>query len=188
MSIPYNPQLNWSTYCSNPQWHEQLPATHVKNEVQKENIKQVAINEVFEKTVADPIKDGVQFVRDAARLVLKVPIRSIITPIFLSRNWKEYERAKINAKLTGYSFVQWASCPAKFLVALTALATVQVSAEKTQWLIEMNNEFVAYLDGRASQLEALKEVGRIHSSNQAEYAQYKNWLYSIQPKYCRQVS
>lgn len=67
------------------------------------------------------------------------------------------ERAKVNVKLTGYAFVQLVSVPGKFIVALAALSAGPFSNEKAQWLLDKSVNWTIHLDGRASQLEALKE-------------------------------
>ncbi|GAB4230981.1 MAG: hypothetical protein Tsb0021_09190 [Chlamydiales bacterium] len=182
MSIPFNDHLKWDVYTSNPNWHGSLSAPAPS--IDQEDVVRQAVQTLFVQTFKQTGVRGVQFVRDAARLVLKVPIRSALTPIVLPKNWKQRERAKINAKLAGYSFVQLVSVPAKFLVALTALAAAAISYEKAKWLLDHSEYCTAYLDGRASQLEALKEEGRKYASNKEEYNNYKNWLYSINPLLC----
>lgn len=178
MSIPFNDNLIWDTYQSNPDWHKDQPDPAPTSLIDRENQIRLTVNEVFRQTISR----GVQFIRDAARLVLKVPIRAILTPIVLPKNWKERERAKINAKLTGYSLAQLVSVPVKFIVALTALVT---SSERVRSLFDKCENFTTHLDGRAAQLEALKEVGRVNASTQDEYNLYKIWLYSIDSKVCR---
>jgi hypothetical protein len=124
--------------------------------------------------------------------VLKVPIRAIMTPIVLPKNWKERERSKINAKLTGYSFVQLLLVPVKFLVAIAAISASAISCKRAeQWLLDKSEGWTTYtthLDGRASQLEALKEEGIKKSNTREEYAQYREWLYNIDSKLCRKLS
>ena len=142
------------------------------------------MNELSTQVFEQPFTRGVQLLRDGARLVLKVPIRALWTPIILEKNWKELERAKINAKLTGYAFVQLACVPAKFVVALVALITSPISSSQTASLLNMSKHWTAHLDGRASQLEALKEVGRKYAANPDEYNKYRDWLYQINPELC----
>ncbi len=185
MSIPFNDNLCWDTYHSNPHWHKSMSASAPS--IDRENQMKRAVNEVFVQTFKQPLVRSVQFIRDAARLVLKVPIRSIWTPIVLPKNWKQLERAKINTKLTAYSFVQLVSVPAKFLVALAALATSAISWRGAQWLLDKSVRWTLHLDGRASQLEALKEVGGSNASNRHQYNLYKDWLYTINPKLCRKA-
>jgi hypothetical protein len=177
MSIPYNDALSWNSYQTTPDWYKNQPAAPPSSEAP---VKRAA-NELF----AQPVVRGVQFIRDAARLVLKVPIRALKTPIILEKNWKELERAKVNAKLTGYSFVQLVTAIVKIPVALAALATAVISPDKATWLLDQSARFTAYLDGRASQLEALKEEGAKREGNREEYNNYKSWLYGIDPKLCR---
>ncbi len=184
MSIPFNDNLSWNSYNSNPDWHQNQPVTPppVSHTIQQKN---QVIHQVGKQIFKQPFTRGWQFTRDAARLLLKVPIRSIWTPIVLPKNWKQRERTKINAKLAGYAFVQLASVPPKFVVALTALITLRFSLKKAQQLLDKSARVTAYLDGRASQLEALKEVGQVNASSREEYASYKAWLYTINPKLCR---
>ncbi|MFI0435661.1 MAG: hypothetical protein ACH350_08070 [Parachlamydiaceae bacterium] len=181
MSIPFNDNLSWSVYQSNPQWHENQP---VVTRDQCGGMR--ALQDIASQGVKEPVIRGVQCLRDAARLVLKVPIRSLLKPIWLEKNWKEYERAKINAKLVGYSFVQLLSVPPKFLVAIAALMTSVISSSKSQQLLDKSEYWTAHLDGRAAQLEALKEVGRPHAGSREEYLAYKEWLYGIEPRLCTQ--
>ena len=185
MSIPYNDNLSLNIYQSNPHWHQDLPVYSSKNEKQT---KKRAADELFAHTFKQPAVRGVQFLRDIARLVLKVPVRAIATPVFLEKNWQERERAIVNTKLTGYAFVQLASMPAKFTVAFIALITSQLSQDKAQWLLDTSEEWTKHLDGRASQLEALKEEGAKKAENRDEFEEYRNWLYSIDPKLCVKFS
>ena len=191
MSIPFNDNLQWSVYQENPTWHKsQSEPAPARAEAIKalrgcESQMRRAVNEVFIQTFQQSFIRSFQCIRDTARLVLKVPVRAIWTPIVLPKNWKMCERSKINAKLTGYSFVQLVSVPAKFLVALAAIATSAISSKKAQWLLDKSEDWTSHLDGRASQLEALKEVGTVNASNRGEYKLYKVWLYSIDSKLCR---
>lgn len=186
MSIPYNDNLQWNVYQTNPDWDKQLPvpAPAALDHRRRVQLKR-ALTELASQTFKQPIVRGVQFIRDTARLVLKVPIRAIKTPIVLSKNWKERERCKINANLTGYSFVHLVSVPAKFLVALAAILTSAISSKGGQWLLDKSDSYTARLDGRASQLEALKEMGIKNANDRNEFNQYKDWLYKIDPKLCR---
>lgn len=184
MSIPYNGNLCLSTYHSNPNWYQNLQAPSLKNENQVRR----AVGELFANGFKQPVMRSVQFIRDAARLMLKVPIRAIAKPIFLKKNWQERERATVNAKLTGYAFVQLASVPAKFIIALIALATSAFSQERSKWHLDTSEEWTAYLDGRASQSEALKEEGAKKAQSRHEFDQYRTWLYNIDPKLCRKMS
>lgn len=185
MSIPFNSNLGWENYKSNPDWHPSLP-TAKPEPIDSSPLKRT-VHALFVQTIKESVARTIQFVRDAVRLVLKVPIRAIRTPIILSKNWKELERAKVNVKLTGYAFVQLLSVPAKFLVALAALATLVVSAKQAQKLLTASDKWTAHLDGRAAQLEALKEEGRVCAQDPTEYKAYKAWLYSIDPILCRGV-
>ncbi len=183
MSIPYNDNLKWDAYQSKSEWYKGLPEWTPSTDHESQLIR--AANELFAQTFKQPVVRGVQCIRDAARLVLKVPIRSMLTPVWKSENWKQRERAKINAKLAGYSLVQLVSVPAKFLVALAALATSAISYQKAKRLLDKSERWTAHLDGRASQLEALKEEGRLNAKTREEYNAYKQRLYNIDPKLCR---
>lgn len=176
MAIPYHDNLQWGKHLEALTWHSELPADG--SQVRR------AANDLFAQTVKQPVVRSVQFVRDAARVVLKVPIRSLYTPIILPKNWKQRERATINVKLAGYSFVQLLSVPAKFLVALTALALSALSAKGAEYLLGKSQRWTTHLDGRAAQLEALKEEGRKHASTREEYEVYRTWLYGIDPQLC----
>ena len=184
MSIPYNNNLSLPVYQTNPNWHQnlQVPSFTSENETER------AVDELFTHTFEQPVVRGIQFIRDTARLVLKVPIRAIATPIFLEKNWRERERAIVNAKLTGYSFVQLASVPVKFTVVLIALATSAISQDRAKYFLDKNEEWTAYLDGCASQLEALKEEGAKQKLSRLEFDRYKNWLSEIDPKLCRRTN
>lgn len=186
MSIPFNDRLSWENYLQESACTSSYSVRPVQTPSGDSAQQLIRVtHELFVNTVKQTFVRGVQFVRDALRLVLKVPVRSVLTPIWRSVNWKERERAKINAKLTGYAFVQLASVPVKFVVALAALATLAISLQKSQYLLCVSQQWTAHLDGRASQLEALKEVGRAHANTPEEYNQYKNWLYSFESIDCR---
>lgn len=183
MSIPYNNCLRLDQYLSNPDWYEDLQDLSMKEESQTER----AAGELFANAFEQPIVRTIQLVRDTLRLILKVPIRALATPIFLEKNWQERERAKVNAKLTGYAFVQLLSVPVKFLCALIALGISIVFLEKAKWLLDKSEEWTAHIDGRMSQLEALKEEGAKKCQSREEFNAYRDWLYGIDPKLCRQV-
>lgn len=182
MSIPYNDSIKWGAQESDP-----FIDTRVKEAplVTREDLFNRAVKEISVRSLSQLVTRGFQFGRDALRLVLKVPVRAVKTPFIFEKYWKQKENAKINAKLTGYSFVQLLSVPVKFMVALTALATLSGSAKKSQWLLDKSDDCTAYLDGRASQLEALKEEGLKEAKDNKEYESYKNWLYRIPPRLCR---
>lgn len=185
MSIPHNDNLKWAVYASTPDWHKSSTETAPENLTEVEFKVQRAVNELFAQGLKQPVVRGIQFIRDTLRLVLKVPFRATLTPIWLEKNWKERQRSLINAKLTGYAFVQLLSVPAKFLVAIAAILTSAISQKNAQWLLDQSDSYTAHLDGRASQLEALKEEGIKNAPTRIEYKQYKTWLYQIDPKLCR---
>ncbi len=185
MSIPYNDNLKWAIYNTNPDWHKSLEQEQEILNDQKNSTS--AVSELFTQTFKQSYERGFQFIRDLARLGLKVPIRAIKTPIVFPKNWKERERCKINAKLTGYSCVHLLSVPVKFLVAIAAILTSAVSHKGGQWLLDKSARWTIYLDGRASQLEALKEEGIKNANSPEMFNQYKNWLYEINAKNCRKL-
>lgn len=185
MSIPYNDNLQWSTYISNSNWHKNSLETSIAPLPDYNSLSQRAATEVLAQTPKEAVVRGIQFIRDSARLVLKVPIRSIWTPIILPKNWRELERTKINVKLTGYSLIQFTSVPVKSVTALAALVVSVVSKDGANWLLNQIENWTAHLDGRASQLEALKEVGAKRAPERNQYDAYKQWLYTIDPKLCR---
>lgn len=184
MSIPYSDNLQWSTYTSHPNWHQTSFEAITAPSVDSNSIAKRAATEILAQIFKESVIRGIQFIRDGARLVLKVPIRSVWTPIILSKNWKEFERTKINVKLTGYSLVQLISVPFKSVTALAALIVSVVSKNKANWLLHKSESWTTHLDGRASQLEALKEVGGKEASDRNQYDAYKQWLYQIDPKLC----
>lgn len=186
MAVPYNNCISIEAFQQSLKENQSFSSQPTIVEGTQEKLKEIAVKEFFLQTFIQPLSRGVQFLRDAARLVLKVPIRSIWTPIILPKNWKQRERAKINTKLTGYAFIQLIAIPAKILISLTAIVTEIVFWKTaTQWLLNKSRYYTAYLDGRTSQLEALKEEGVKKSLNKKEYNNYKNWLYNFDPLMCR---
>lgn len=184
MSIPYHDYLSLNTYRSNPCWYKSLTAQESNNNTSP--AKQ-AVTEVLTTAFKEPIVRGVQLIRDMARLIFKVPIRAIRTPVILEKNWRERERAGVNAKLAGYAIIQLFSLPGKFIVALAALAASSLSENHTKSLLGLNKKWTAYFDGRASQLEALKEEGAKQAQDKKEFNEYKAWLYGIDPQFCRNI-
>lgn len=124
---------------------------------------------------------SVQFVRDAARLVLKTPPRLIATLFEQIEVERQVERSRINAALTGYTLVQMISVPAKVLAALSALAVSPFSAKKARWIQDISANWTKSIDGQRSKLEALKEEGLKHATRMEEYAAYKQWVKKINP-------
>lgn len=185
MSIPYNDKLQWSTYTSDPNWYKNQFEAATAPSVNSRSIAKRAATEVLTQLFKQSVVRGIQFIRDGARLVLKVPIRAVWTPIILPKNWRELERTKINVKLTGYSLVQLVSVPVKSVIALAALIVSAVSKNRAKWLLNKSEGWTSHLDGRASQLEALKEVGAKKAPDRNQYDAYKQWLYGVDPKLCR---
>ncbi|MDR3625066.1 MAG: hypothetical protein P4L16_08025 [Chlamydiales bacterium] len=184
MSIPYNDNLQWHTYASNSNWYKNQPEVITALLMDFSDVTKRAATEALAQIFKESVLRSIQFIRDGARLVLKVPIRSVWTPIILSKNWREFERTKINVKLTGYSAVQWIFVPFKSVTALAALVVSVVSKDGANWLLNKSESWTVYLDGRAAQLEALKEVGAKRAPDRNQYDAYKQWLYDIDPKLC----
>lgn len=199
MSLPYaKNQLNLDNYLSNttPVWPEKVASD-------TDNLVKRVANEFFAQTFKQPFVRSIQFIRDSARLILKVPIRTLITePFFKKQNWGSRERAKINAKLVGYSFIQMISVPVKILIAILAIFTLAIGwTSATKMLLDKSDSYSKYLDGRASQLEALKMEGckknekyfkklTRHNKEKSKltfkiFCDYKNWLYQFNPILCR---
>lgn len=182
MSIPYNDYLSVSNFSAAVPMPA-VPAPAVQSEISQ---TRRAVNELATQTFKQPLVRGVQFVRDALRVVLKVPVRAVFTdPVYFPSNWKGREHALINLKLAGYSFVQLLSVAPKFMVAIAAILTSAISKKKAEWLLDKSNAITAFLDGRASQLEALKEQGLKNINVRSDYDAYKAWVYKIDPALCR---
>lgn len=186
MSIPYNEILSIKNYRSDATYAclNDLPPTEQNLEDPATRAKGM----LYSLTFKGPAR-SVQFVRDALRLILKVPVRSfILKPIFFEKNWQERERATVNLKLVGYSFIQLVAMPVKFVVALVALGIAKRNPEKAQEMLNECDIWTRHHDGRASQLEALKEEGAKSANDRAEFEAYRNWLYGIRPEFCRKLS
>lgn len=186
MSIPFHPGLNWANFTAHRYdaklvWEPQAPAA-------APTAQRAAVNELATQIFKQSIVRGVQLIRDSLRLVLKVPARAAWHAIWRPGNWSERERAKINVKLVGYSLAQFVFIFPKMLVAVGALATSAASQEKAKWLLSKSADWTAHFDGRASQLEALKEVGRKFANNKEEYLAFKTWVYTFDAKLCRMPS
>lgn len=180
MSIPYNESISLYHFKCGVNVND----FHGKWTDKKKTAKGELISNAFQQ----PVVRTVQFIRDTARLILKVPVRAIANPIFLEKNWRERERAKVNVKLTGYAFVQMVSVPVKFMVALVALGITPFSKTSAEKLINKSAAWTAHLDGCASRLEALKEEGAKGAKNRNEYNGYKDWLYNIDAKLFRKMA
>jgi len=188
MAISYNQMLSRSNHEMCPHWYVDVLALAPEPSSDRKSQAKRAANELAVQIFQQLPARVVQFVRDGLRSILKVPFRSLCTPIFLSKNWAELERSKVNTKLTGYSFVQLLFVPVKFCVALAALATSAISWKKAQSMLDWNTKWTAHFDGCASRLEALKEEGCKtfgKEGKQNEYNLYKVWLYNIPAELCR---
>jgi hypothetical protein len=188
MSIPYSDNIRWNSYTNTPNWYTKVPVPTQNMMPENKNSVQQIVHKIFIDTFKELYTRGVQCLRDSARLILKEPIRSVWTPIILSKNWKQRERVVVNAQLVGCSFVQLVYVPTKALMAIAALATLTVSREKALQLLDISESWSANLDGCASRLEALKTEGRGNAQNQEAYHEYKEWLFKIDAKLCRKES
>lgn len=196
MSIPYNHYaISWDNYELSSGFSAMFRAINRESNFTSERTlrkdsyhlsthlnKVVSI--IFIETIRDLVLRTVQFIRDSARVVLKVPIRVITTPSIVTHNWKERERTIINMKLPLYSFAQVLLVGVKFATALLSIPISVLSPKYGRSLLNQCQEQVLTLDGRAAQLEALKEEGRVHAKNPQEFANYKAWLYQFDPKEC----
>lgn len=179
MAIPYNSYyLRLSTSLSDPYWCQNVRAPLEKSEDQTSR----ALEELSMCTYKRPYRTE-QLGRDVARLVFKVPYRLFVN----EKNWQEFERSKVNVGLTFYSCTQWLSVPVKFMVAIIALATSPFSQDRAKWLLDRSEAWTSYMDGRASQLEALKEEGAKKAQTRQEFDEYRAWLYHIDPRLCRSM-
>ncbi|MCE5295199.1 MAG: hypothetical protein LLF94_11390 [Chlamydiales bacterium] len=169
MATPYADNLKWNVYQTNPDWHQKMAKPVPKP---SDRPVEQAVREVFTQAFKEPVVQGVQFVRDLARLVIKVPIRLI-----RSQSWQAKENAVINAKLAGYSLVRFAFVPVKLIFTISALFTSTFDKRA--------HDVTTVLNGRASQLEALKEEGLKNATSKLEYLYYKSWVYTINPELCR---
>lgn len=184
MAIPFNPQLAWESYLQLKESSLDAPEV-VLSSIEWTVEHDEVMKFLFVQTVKEPVVRTVQFVRDLARLVLKVPYRSVKTPVWLKKNWKERRRAEMNVQLVGCAFVQMFSTLPKIPVAMTAVVLLPVSKRKAKWVRDQSEKWTAYFDGCAAQFEALKSVGRVYAKTPEEYKEYKQWLYKITPKACR---
>jgi hypothetical protein len=161
MAIPYNSDISIENYRSGyiPTASERTPSFKTES----------AIRQIFIR--------GEQCIRDAARMVLKEPIRCVWTPIVLPKNWKRREHLKINAQLAAISFTQLVAVSVKPVVVLIDYVFQKSISEKIE-------SCTTYLDGRAAQLEALKEEGCSKANTWEEYQNYQKWLFQIDPALC----
>lgn len=180
MAIPYNDNLSLQMFYQNPNWYEKIETLPL---TVNQSIFKQTIAEVLNLSYRPPFR-SVQFLKDLARLIFKVPIRAIATPVFLKQNWKERKRALVNVKLPCYALAQLALMPVKFLFALMALGISGPFPKKARWILEKSKQWTVWLDGRSSQLEALKEEGIKKTKNRQEYYNYFTWLYKIEPSFC----
>jgi hypothetical protein len=177
MAIPYNPQIGFISFCSSAPIDDPVPHKRIKN---VSGYAKEAIAQIFK----DSIVRTIQCVRDTARLCLKVPIRALYTPIFLSKNWRERERTKINCQLAAYSAFHLVCVPAKTVLALAALVSAVFSKREAHYFLKKSRSLTTYLDGGAARLEALKEEGAKKAPSQRDYHEYKLWLYNIPRDRC----
>ena len=139
MATPYADNLKWAVYQTNPNWHLNM-AKFIPKPIKRP--AEQAVYEVFIQTFKEPIVQGVQFVRDLARLVIKVPIRLI-----RSRDWQVCENAAINAKLAGYSFVRFAFVPVKLILAISAIFASSVAKSSGRFILDTSAHASTMLNG-----------------------------------------
>ena len=104
MAIPYNKCLDWGKQGDKVSISGQYK-TPAYEDSSKGQLKR-AVHALFIETVTQLGVRSLQFTRDLARLILKVPIRSVITPIILPKNWPERRRVVLNIQLTGNSLLR----------------------------------------------------------------------------------
>lgn len=188
MSVPYVSEvIGWNAYLSEVENGFSTNEIFVKEaafESTKEGQAKRAVTDVFHQAIYESLKRSVLFVRHGLRTVLKTPIR-LIKATGKETLWWQKERASINAKLALYSFVQMISVPAKFLVALAALAISPFSGRNAEWLQDWSESWTENIDGRMSKLEALKEEGIVNAKTKDEYNAYKKWVQGKNALLCR---
>lgn len=173
MSVPYPDTYSWGNYKKPPEMVTVEKTSPVQ--VVKAGSVDLVIQDVSKQIFKELPARGEQFVRDAARLVLKTPVRCIYRPILERCIWRQRERAVINGKMTIYSFVQLASIPGKLLAFLLAL-TPPFSGKKIALIQDLSASWTQDIDERRSKLEALKEEGLKHATEEAEFLAYETWI------------
>lgn len=171
MSIPYSDDFKWGVFNQArevPQLRETALAFAPTAEIQRLR----AVNELWDQVSRQLVLQGIQSLRDTARLVLKTPIRIAKNPF----SWKTRQRTEINTKMAAYSVVQFASVPFKFGVALVALVTTPVTPAGSNTLLNKSFKWTSDIHLRMSKLEALKEEGLANAQSESDFLQYKAWI------------
>lgn len=192
MAVPYSAELSWNNYLANPNWYTTQQASTVVDQMVVTSGAQAkrALWEIVELVFKQTLKRGLQLLQDSVRLFIKTPARWFYRPFIEKCCWVQYEKTKVNAKLTSYSFVQLASVAPKFIVALAALVVTPLSGKKAKWLQDKSEEWTKNIDGRRSKLEAIKEEGLDNTSkarNYEEFIKYKEWIRNIPSQLCLKV-
>lgn len=182
MSIPYSENLSWSNFNDDRYWYLTLADQSAENKQEYQGKR--AMDDICDQVVNQLANRAEQFLRDAARLIIKTPFRCIYKPIVEKCIWRQYERTGINGKLALYSFVQLISVPAKFMVALTAISISSLSERTAKWLLDKSENWTKHIDGRGSKLEALKEEGLKNAQSKKAFYAYKRWIEQISSQLC----
>lgn len=178
MSVPYSDSYSWGNFkkTSEAVKVEKNPLANVS----KASPADLAIQDVAVQIFKEFPARCEQFVRDAARLIIKTPIRCIYRPIVEGCIWRQRERAIINGKLTFYSFVQLGSIPGKFLASLIAFLNPPFAWKKVELVQDLHANLNQDIDERRAKLEALKEEGLKHAGEEAEFLAYESWIRQIE--------
>jgi len=177
MSVPYSDTYRWGNFKKAPEGVKVEKHSPVK--VLKASSADLVIQNMATQIFKEFPARCEQFVRDAARLLLKTPVRCIYRPIVEGCIWRQRERTIINGKLTFYSFVQLASIPGNFLAFLMAFGTPPFAWEKEELLQDLDASWTQDIDERRAKLEALKEEGLKHAAEETEFLAYENWIRKI---------
>lgn len=180
MLIQYNNNLSWGSYRMNHGFYTPEPV--MGNYLLSP--KKRAFQNLNQQAFVQPISRSLQFTSRAATLAFVTPVQSVVEPIFLKENWKQRERARIDAALTKYTFIQLACTSLKLIVALVALGICLISGSAAKVLLDKSDKFIKNLDGKMAKFEALKKEGLINSQTKEEYEAYKKWIGDIDPILC----
>ena len=177
MSVPYSDAYSWGNFKKPPEVVK--VEKNSPGNVLKASPADLAIQDIATQIFKELPARCEQFVRDAARLILKTPVRCIYRPIVEGCIWRQRERAIINGKLTFYSLVQLGSIPGNFLASLIAFVSPPYAWEKVVLVQDLNASWTQDIDERRAKLEALKEEGLKHATEEAEFLAYESWIRQI---------
>jgi hypothetical protein len=174
MAVAYPDIFRWNNF-------KQSPETRVikTDEPKKVSSSDRSIREMSNLVFKEARVRGEQFVRDAARLMIKTPPRFVYRSIVEKCLWKQRERAIVNGKMTLYSFVQFGSLPVKFVLELVVWSLP--SWKKNEELQNASIHWTQDIDVRRAKLEALKEEGLKHATQEPEYLAYEQWIRQLTP-------